>query len=221
MKKLIYIVEDDPSLRELYNCILETEFDCLCFENGNDLIEAMTNNKPDLIILDIMLPGADGYTILSKLKDSSDERIPVIMVSAKSEELSKVKGLNLGADDYITKPFGVLELVARIKIIFRKTPDKNITSYKNLHVCFSKREVMVENTVVKTSAKEFALISMLIENPEIVQEREDIFEKVWGESFMGETRTLDIHIKEIRKKLTAADCHAKIKTVRSVGFMLT
>jgi len=224
MKQIIYAVEDDAAIRELYTYSLENEFDCRCFDDGESFVDALAGEAPDLILLDIMLPGDDGFTILSHLKEGkSTSHIPVIMVSAKDEEVSKVKGLNMGADDYISKPFGVLELVARIKANLRKgQKDSDESSvYKDIVIEYSKHRIIVGGVQIQTTLKEYKLLSLLCENAEKVQEREIIFNEVWGDKFIGETRTLDYHIKELRKKLTDAGSRAAIRTIRGVGYMLT
>jgi two-component system alkaline phosphatase synthesis response regulator PhoP len=221
MKKIIFAVEDDAALRELYEYTLENDFKCTCFENGNSFFAEISKGKPDLVLLDIMLPGEDGFAVLSRLKnDKKTADIPVIMVSAKDEELSKVKGLNLGADDYIAKPFGVLELIARVKANLRKKNSRGEKIvFKDIEIDTFKHEISVKGKNIKTTLKEHNLLALLCENAEKVQPREIIFQKVWGDEFLGETRTLDIHIKELRRKLANAD--AKIKTIRGVGYILT
>jgi len=223
MKQHIFAVEDDAALQELYIYSLENEYDCRAFDDGESFFAALSKSAPDLIILDIMLPGDDGFTILSRLKsDKATSHIPVIMVSAKGEEISKVKGLNMGADDYIAKPFGVLELVARIKANLRKnnkTTDE-IVAYKDLIIDNSKHSITAAGKQIQTTLKEYNLLSLLCENAEKVQTREVIFNSVWGDNFIGETRTLDIHIKELRRKLAETESEAVIQTIRGVGYML-
>ena len=223
MKKRIFIVEDDSSLQEAYTYMLESEFDCRCFENGDSLFAALKDSKPDLILLDIMLPGDDGFAILYRLKSKRlTSPIPVIMVSAKNEEVSKVRGLNMGADDYITKPFGVLEIIARIKANLRKHANvlsESIT-FKDIVIDESKHQIIVNGSQIQTTLKEYNLLRLLCKNAETVQEREAIFTEVWDEGFIGETRTLDIHIKELRRKLAESESQAEIKTIRGVGYML-
>jgi len=224
MKQTIFAVEDDAALQEVYTYSLESEFDCRCFDDGESLFSALSKGVPDLILLDIMLPGDDGFAILARLKEgSATSHIPVIMVSAKGEELSKVKALNMGADDYIAKPFGILELVARIKANLRrssKTAGQSIV-YKDIVIDLLRHQISVNGKYVQTTLKEYNLLSLLCENAQRVQGRETIFSEVWGDSFVGETRTLDIHIKELRKKLSGASSQAAIQTVRGVGYMLT
>ena len=224
MKQKIFAVEDDAALQELYIYSLENEFDCRCFDDGESFFETLASEIPVLIILDIMLPGDDGFTILSRLKaDKTTSHIPVIIISAKGEEISKVKGLNTGADDYIAKPFGVLELVARIKANLRKnnkTTVENIV-YKDIIIDFLKHRIIINGKQIQTTLKEYNLLCLLCENAEKVQEREIIFSEVWGDNFIGETRTLDIHIKELRKKLSETKSAAAIQTIRGVGYMLT
>jgi two-component system alkaline phosphatase synthesis response regulator PhoP len=223
VKQTIYVIEDDLALQELYAYTLENDFICHCFADGESFFEALPDNVPDLVLLDIMLPGEDGFAILSRLKTAkSTFHIPVIMISAKGEEINKVKGLNLGADDYIAKPFGVLELVARIKANLRKnkkTAGENIT-YKDIFIDFAKHQIIINDKQISTTLKEYNLLSLLCANAEKVQDRETIFREVWGDNFIGETRTLDIHIKELRRKLAEAASEVMIQTVRGVGYML-
>ncbi|MCL2519122.1 MAG: response regulator transcription factor [Oscillospiraceae bacterium] len=224
MKHMIYAVEDDASLQELYILALENEFDCRCFDDGESFFGALEKrNIPDLILLDIMLPGDDGFAILARLKaNQATAQIPVIMVSAKGEEVSKVRALNMGADDYIAKPFGVLELIARIKANLRKNGKETAGSvvYKDIVIDHAKHRIMVNGVYIQTTLKEYNLMLLFCENPEKVQVREKIFNEVWDSNFAGETRTLDIHIKELRKKLAEAGSEAVIQTIRGVGYML-
>jgi len=223
VKQVIHVIEDDPALQELYTYTLENEFDCHCFSDGRSFFDSIKNNKPDLVLLDIMLPDDNGFSILSQLKsDRTTSNIPVIMVSAKDSEVSKVKGLNMGADDYITKPFSVMEFIARVKANLRKNakPTDNIV-FKDINIDLSKHQIYVNDTQIQTTLKEFTLLRLLCINAERVLERETIFAEVWGNNFIGETRTLDIHIKELRRKLMETESAAAIKTIRGVGYILT
>ncbi|MCL2775588.1 MAG: response regulator transcription factor [Oscillospiraceae bacterium] len=235
MKQIIFAVEDDAAIQELYTYSLENDFDCHCFDNGNSFFDALSKGIqdpfiiPDLILLDIMLPGDDGYTILSRLKTNKlTSHIPVIMVSAKGEEISKVKGLNMGADDYLSKPFGILELLARIKANLRKNNKSNRTAnendnivYKDIVIDFTKHSITANGAQIQTTLKEYNLLCLLCENAGKVQERENIFSEVWKNDYIGETRTLDIHVKELRKKLSEAESKVVIQTIRGVGYMLS
>lgn len=224
MKNLIYVVEDEPSIRNLYTFVIEgANMDVKTFESGKEMFSALYKETPDLFILDIMLEGQDGFQILAKLRNQEEyDIIPVIMVSAKGEELDKVKGLNLGADDYIEKPFGVLELVARIKSKLKNNilPKDNILKYKDILFDPFKHIISANNNVLKLTLKEYNFLKLLIKNSENVITREEILNKVWGDDFLGETRTIDIHMKEIRKKLAANKSQVIIETIRGVGYIL-
>ncbi len=216
MEELIYVVEDDEGVRELYDGAFEGLYATKMFENGSEFFESFLRSRPDLVILDIMLPDMDGYTILSKLREI-DEKIPVIIVSARSDEISAVKGLNKGADDYMSKPFSVLELIARVKTNLRRA---------NLYVT-NQNGIVVDNNVYKIfcdgkdlglTLKEFKLLKLLVSKAGTTVLREDLFREVWGEGFMGETRTLDMHIAQIREKIKTSGGGEMIVTVRGVGY---
>jgi len=222
--KLIYCVEDDLGIRELIICVLNTaDFEVLGFEEPQELLTQLKKKVPDLILLDIMLPKTDGMTILKGLKkDLVYKDIPVIMLTAKSMEIDKVKGLEAGADDFITKPFGVLELLARVKAVLRRSGSKleeqNIIEYKRLVLDYNKRVITYDNNFVELTYKEFELLNYLMLNKGIVLSRDKILQKVWGYDYEGETRTVDMHIKTIRQKLELSGCPNYIKTVRSAGY---
>lgn len=226
MKKelTVFCVDDESAIRDLYSCAFESaDIACACFEDADGLFSALQGEIPDIILLDIMLDGMDGFEILEKLKsqDKFDE-IPVIMVSAKGEEISKVRGLNMGADDYISKPFGIMELIARVKANVRKRVKKQVLEIvcKNIKIDMQIHAVTIAGEAVTFTLKEFNLLKMLCENFETVVTREAILEEVWGTDFFGETRTLDMHIKEVRKKLALGNSDCEIETIRGVGYIL-
>lgn len=217
---LIYAVDDETSIREVYRyALISAGFTPECFSCGEDLFIAIEKSLPRLIILDIMLDGEDGYEILSRLKaNPKTANVPVIMVSAKTTEIDKVRGLDLGADDYISKPFGVLELIARIKAKLRKTtPVANVISYKGITINDDERTVTINGKVKGLTLKQYELLKLFVSEPQKVLPRDDILDKVWGENY-GETRTLDIHVGTLRKII--ADSGAKIATIRGVGYKI-
>lgn len=216
MEPIIYVIEDDEGICEVYEGAFEEGYQIRIFENGASFFSEFEKKRPDLIILDIMLPDMDGYTILSKIREL-DERVPVIIVSAKSDEISFVKGLNKGADDYMAKPFSIMELLARVKTNLRRSAlyIKSVDSFtvdKNLYKIFYKGEDLC------LTMKEFQLLKLLIERAGVTIEREELFREVWGESFIGETRTIDMHIASIREKIKLTGGTDSIVTVRGVGY---
>lgn len=218
-KRLIYAVDDESSIRDVYRyAIGGAGFDVRCFENGEELFSAIGERLPDLILLDIMLDGADGYEILSSLrKNALTAETPVIMVSAKGEEIDKVRGLDLGADDYLAKPFGVLELIARVNAKLRKRKSDGVLTYADITMDGDTRSVTVSGKPITLTLKEYGLLRQFLSNPGKVLGRDELLDSVWGENY-GETRTLDIHIGQLRKELSGS-C-ASILTVRGVGYML-
>lgn len=222
-KQLLYIVEDDENIRELISYALRNEgFEIRAFEKGEDFLIAVKEQIPNLALLDIMLPDIDGIELLTRIRSEyKNFNIKVIMLTAKNSEINKVTGLNLGADDYITKPFSVLELIARVKANLRKydieVSDKTL-SLKGLKINVGSREVFIDGNKINLTYKEFELLKILMQNLNNVVSRETLLEQVWGYEYYGQTRTLDIHIKTLRAKLgNISDC---IVTVRGVGFML-
>ncbi|OUP49102.1 response regulator transcription factor [Lachnoclostridium sp. An181] len=221
---MIYCVEDDGNIRELIVYTLEsTGFHAKGFENGNSFRQALEENLPELILLDIMLPNEDGMDILKELRANARTRqIPVIMVTAKSSEYDKVIGLDSGADDYITKPFGMMELVSRIKAVLRrankKETDLDAMQIGNLVLDIQKHEVLVDGEQVVLTFKEFELLRYLLKNENVVLTRQQLLEKIWGYDFTGETRTVDVHIRTLRQKLGSAGKY--IETVRGVGYRI-
>ena len=217
MDALIYIVEDDEGIRELYDGAFDGVFMTKMFENGNDFFESFNKARPSLVILDIMLPDMDGYTILSKIREV-DEKMPVIIVSAKSDEISAVKGLNKGADDYMSKPFSVLELIARVKTNLRRA-NLYVTKQSGFVIDNNVYKVFLEGKDLGLTLKEFKLLKLLIGKAGVTVEREELFREVWGEGFMGESRTLDMHIAQLREKIE--ECGGRedvIVTVRGIGY---
>ena len=220
---MIFCVEDDNSIRELVVYTLNsTGMKARGFEDGAAFDKALESEMPELILLDIMLPGEDGLSILKRLKSSSKaKQIPVIMMTAKGAEYDVVMGLDTGADDYVTKPFGMMELVSRIKAVLRRTKeDQKAETYEagNLKIDLKKHEVLVDGEIVVLTLKEFELLKRLVQNSDMVLTRDRLLEEVWGYEFAGETRTLDVHIRSLRQKLGSAG--EMIQTVRGVGYRL-
>lgn len=222
----VYIVEDDEDIRELTGYALgNAGFAWEGFEDGGGFFAALEKAAPlpDLVLLDIMLPGDDGLSILKKLRSHGlYGDIPIIMLTAKGSEADKVKGLNFGADDYVAKPFGVTELIARINAVLRRAgaapKHGGAVAYKNLSLDSARRVVLVEDEAVPLTFMEFELLHYLLLNAEIVLSRDRLMDAVWGVDFSGESRTVDMHIKSLRQKLGAAGEH--IKTVRNVGYKI-
>lgn len=219
----IYLVEDDLGIRELIIYALKTAgFNAVGYEQGKDFFCAIENEKPTLILLDIMLPNDNGLEILKTLKAKSSTReLPVIMLTAKGSEYDKVIALDLGADDYITKPFGVMELISRVKAVIRRTKGvakEDILQLSDIKIDLKRRIVTVNDEEIPLTFKEFELLCYLVKNKEIALSRSKIMEVVWGFDFEGESRTVDMHIKLLRQKLkTMGNC---IKTVRGVGYRI-
>lgn len=220
---MIYIVEDDKNIRELESYALENSgYNVKAFENSMDFYEACEAQLPDLVLLDIMLPNEDGLDILNKLrKQEETKNIPIIMVTAKSTELDKVKGLDSGADDYITKPFGVMELISRVKALLRRTSkseNKKVLSFQDIELDDERHKVTVGGKICELTFKEFELLKYLLYNKGIVLSRDKIMEHVWGYEFQGESRTVDMHIRTLRQKLGTSG--KAIKTIRNVGYKI-
>ena len=225
MGKWIYYVEDDTSIRELVLYALKTaEFQVMGFENAASFYKRMKEQQPDLILLDIMLPDEDGVSILKKLKSRPDtENIPVIMMTAKSSEYDKVLGLDSGADDYITKPFGVMELISRVKAVIRRSDRSKgsageVLKIGELVLDEQKHEVYARGQEVSLTFKEFELLSYLMKNRGLVLSRDKILNTIWNYEYEGESRTVDVHIGSLRQKL--GTCGDFIKTIRGLGYKI-
>jgi len=220
---MIYIVEDDAEIRELEVYALKSSgFESKSFDSGKNLDEEIKVRVPDLFILDIMLPGEDGLSILRRLrKQENTKNVPIIMLTAKSSELDKVKGLDLGADDYIAKPFGILEFVSRVRALLRRS--SNMKTEETAKITLGEivldpgtREVSVSGNIVELTYKEYELLKLLISHPGLVYSRQQILEKIWGIDFKMDTRTVDMHIKTLRQKL--GEQGSIIQTIRNVGY---
>ena len=217
---MIYCVEDDKSIREIEMYTLQsTGFETKGFEDGHSFFEELKEKKPDLILLDVMLPDEDGISILTKLKKNPDTNdIPVIIASAKGEEYDKIKGLDTGADDYLAKPFGMMEMISRIKAVLRRSihaVSSNLTS-GNIEMDLNSHIVKVNGEQVDLTLKEYELLKLFISNPGIVYSREALLNKIWEVEYYGETRTVDVHIRTLRSKLMEEG--NRITTVRGVGY---
>lgn len=220
---MIYCVEDDSNIRDLVVYALKTGgFEATGFSDAESFYKAVSLRKPSLVLLDLMLPGEDGLSILKQLKSNgTTEEIPVILLTAKGAEYDKVKGLDAGADDYITKPFGVMELLSRVKAVLRRTSFSNkkmqivigaLSLDRDMHT------VRAEGREIALTYKEFELLNYLMENQRIVLTRDQILEAIWGYKYEGENRTVDVHIRNLRQKLGEAG--SIIETVRGIGYRI-
>ncbi len=220
--QMIYCVEDDDGIRELISyAVKNSGMDAMEFANGAELEIALRDRLPSMILLDIMLPDKDGIEILTDIRNNpATKNVPVILITAKNGEMDKVKGLNLGADDYVTKPFSVLELISRIKAVLRRT-EREVQVNNDFHGIVAdvlSRSVTVDGVGVQLTYKEFELLHCLLEKQGQVINREFLLRKIWGFDFEGETRTLDVHIGSLRHKLGEKGKY--IETVRNVGYKL-
>lgn len=228
-KQVIYIVEDDLHIQQLIKYNLDANgFKVSVFDSGENLLSHCFDNTPDLFILDIMLPGIDGLEVCRNLKQNANTKnIPIIMLTAKSEEFDKVLGLELGADDYITKPFSIRELLARVKALFRRVytvsePKQDIISHGDITVDCTRREVYKGEKLIEMPLKEFELLKMLMTNKGKVLSREHLLDKIWGFDYYGETRTVDVHIRYLRQKIEENDDSPElIETIRGIGYKFT
>ncbi len=220
----ILVVDDEEHIVELIKFNLETNgFKVISANDGNDALKLAKNEVPQLVLLDLMLPGMDGYDVCREIRrDQSISTMPVIMITAKGEELDKILGLELGADDYITKPFSVRELVARVKAVLRRTKvqyiDKTFT-FDNVNIDFQRHNIVKNDKKVELTLKEFELLQILITNKGRVMTRDFLLDKVWGYEYVGETRTVDVHIRHLRQKIENDDKNPKyIETIRGIGY---
>ena len=224
---MIYVLEDDSSIREfVVYSLCHMELEAKGFEKPSLFWESIKNQTPSLILLDIMLPEEDGFSVLGKLRNNSELKdVPVIMLTAKNSEYDKVMGLDAGADDYVAKPFGIMELVARIKAILRRTKSNEVKTQSdtkfevgNLKVYLDKHTVKVDGEQINLTLKEYELLVMLLENRGKVLNRDQLLNKIWGYEFDGESRTVDVHIRTLRVKLKEAG--NLIETIRGVGYKI-
>ncbi len=222
---LIYIVEDDKNILEIETFALKNAgYEVEGFWCAGEFYQRLDEKLPALILLDVMLPDEDGLEIVKKLRVRSGcKQIPILMVTAKTTELDKVKGLDIGADDYMTKPFGVMELISRVKALLRRSvgnlENEKFLSLGSVYLDHEKHAVYVNEEPCELTYKEYQLLKLLMTNAGIVTTRDQILEKVWGTDFEGESRTLDMHIKTLRQKLK--DAGSMIKTVRNVGYIMS
>lgn len=220
---MIWCIEDDESIRdiELYT-LRQTGFEARGFSNGEAFFKALSTSKPRLILLDIMLPGMDGVDILKRIRMGADTAgIPVIMVTARGQEYDKVQALDLGADDYLVKPFGMMEMVSRIKAVLRRVSpqeEPHVLKVGGIELNKDDRLAFVNGKKIQLTYKEFELLALFLAHPGRAFTRDQLFASVWKDDFVGESRTVDVHIRTLRSKLQ--DCEAMIETVRNVGYRL-
>lgn len=219
---LIYVVEDDSSIREIESIALKNSgHTVLSFENAKSFYKQLEKSVPDLLLLDIMLPDEDGNTIVHSLrKNKETKKLPIIMVTAKTNEIDMIRGLENGADDYLKKPFSIMELITRVKVLLRRceVEREDILQVGEITIDNNRHKCMIDGNVVELTYKERELLKYLMMNEGIVVSREQIMAAVWGEEFEGESRTVDMHIKTLRQKLKGAGEH--IRTVRNVGYVI-
>lgn len=226
----VLIVDDEINITELISVNLEENFNVVCCHDGLDAVELAKKELPDIILLDIMIPGIDGFEVCRRIRnDESTRKIPIIMLTVKREENDKVRGLKLGADDYITKPFGINELLARIDAVLRRVDtvsganntNDNIVQIGDIEIDNNKYEVKKKGVVIELTLREFKLLQTLAKNKGELVSREVLLSEVWGYGNLGDSRTLDVHIRKLRKKLEDNDKFPKyIETVRGLGYMI-
>lgn len=219
----IYILEDDLNIQEIEAYALKNSgYQTEGFDNAREFFKKVSERVPSLLLLDIMLPDADGLDVLRKLRSMPEtKKLPIILVTAKTSEIDKVKGLDVGADDYITKPFGIMELISRVKALLRRSAyveEKKFLTLGNVFMDDEKHAVYVSDQVCELTYKEYELLKLLLTHKDRVLSREQIMDKVWDTDYEGESRTVDMHIKTLRQKLGEAG--SAIRTVRNVGYKL-
>ena len=220
---MIWCVEDDASIRDIEVYALQsTGLEAKGFEDGDSFLSALKTELPDLVILDVMLPGTDGIEALKIMKSTAEYvDIPVIMATAKGAEFDKVQGLDMGADDYLVKPFGMMEMISRVKAVMRRCKPKTVTrvlQIRGLQLNLDERTVSINRERISLTYKEFELLKMFMKNPGMVFSRDTLYNEIWGADFVGETRTVDAHIRTLRQKLE--EYGEMIKTVRHVGYRM-
>lgn len=219
---VIYIVEDDSNIREIETIALRNSgYQVQAFETAKEFYRKVEERVPDLVLLDVMLPDESGYDIVKKIRKApTTKKLPVIMVTAKTQEIDMIKGLDDGADDYIKKPFSIMELISRVKALLRRTTseDAKVLVLDDLRIDHERHVVYVGGRSVELTFKEYELLRLLVSNVGVVMSRENIMIHVWGTDFEGESRTVDMHIKTLRQKL--GDMGGRIKTVRNVGYVI-
>ncbi|MCC5910442.1 MAG: response regulator transcription factor [Clostridiaceae bacterium] len=226
-KKRILAVDDEEHILELIKFNLEKSgFEVLTSNDGEDALALLATTVVDIVVLDLMLPGRDGLEVCKEIRKMKNlDKLPIIMLTAKSEETDRILGLELGADDYVTKPFSVRELIARVKAVLRRTEDIQITNesilkLKGIHIDLEKHEATVDGGLVELTLKEFMLLKILIENRGKVLSRDFLLDEVWGYEYSGETRTVDVHIRHLRKKIGDDEAGEYIETIRGIGYKM-
>ena len=226
-KEKVLIVDDEEHIVELLKFNLENAgYNTVIAFNGVDAVKIAAEEEPDLMLLDVMLPGMDGLEVCKTIKGNKQLRdISIIMLTAKSEELDKILGLELGADDYITKPFSIRELLARVKAVLRRNrivevAEENVQDFGRLKVDFDRHEIFIENEKINMTLKEFELLETLIKNKGKILKREVLLDKVWGYEYIGETRTVDVHVRRLRSKLDSKGKLSIIETVFGIGYVM-
>lgn len=217
MNERIFVIEDDENIREIINLALTSNgYEVIQFDNAIDALECMKKQLPSLAIFDLMLPKMSGIDAIKKIRETNNE-LPILILSAKDREIDKVNGLDSGSDDYMTKPFGILELQARVRSLLRRHVSNDIIKTKHLVVDKQTRTVKLDEKKLELTNKEYQLLVYLMDNKHRIVEREELLNEIWGYDFIGESRALDVHIRALRSKLDD-NGHKYIKTIRSVGY---